>query len=585
MKKQFIILFVALSALVSLAKAQTSQQEKNIRKFVQVWGLIKYKSPNGVSGQFDADKVFLANIVSIGQADETACNEQLLALLKENTIGLVPSQPIANKSLYLTKNLDGSWIKAYPKNLQPELKRFIGYINPTGKHHYISPEGKNEGIVPNELAYANYDFKDETMNLLALAKAWAAIEYLFPYKYVIGKSWQLVLTESIPLFRAVDSRTSYEKAVLTLANAINDTHAGAFLDQLKTGSQIFNMVYYPPFDYQVNDWKIVVKDFLNDSLAKASAIKTGDQVLEINGTAIKPWLKERSALLPASNDAVKQRRLSSDLKGNTFAFGNLPAKMVEVKVRRGNATLNLKFEMLERTNKSHVNLINVYIKSKYSEMQAIKGYEERDGNIAVIRAGYFFEKYLPEDEKAEIEFSKQLKSKKAIVFDMRKYPQAPGLFYHYLPTFLGKPAFNFARYYRSALNNPGAFVYQEAIETYMSKAIKPMGDLYAGKIVILTNEHTQSMGEWFTMMLRQFNNKAIVLGSQTAGADGDEKQLKLPGGYEFVFTGNGIFYPNGKETQRIGIVPDIEFKPSVVGIASGRDEQLQKAIDYINKTK
>jgi len=445
MKKQLISI-ILLIVLGIAAKAQSTQQEKNIQKLIQVWGLIKYKSPNGVSGKFDADKAFLANIAAIGQADQAACNEKLLALLQENTKGIAPSKLVVDKSLYLTKNLDGGWIKNYPKNLQTELKLLFSYSNPTGKHHYISPDGKNEGLVPNENAYADYNFKNEAMNLLALAKAWAAIEYLFPYKYVIGKDWQTVLTEFIPVFRAVDSRTSYEKAVLMLESAINDTHAGGFLNQLKTTSQIFNIGYYPPFDYQVHDWKIVVKHFLSDSLAQASAIKTGDEILAINGIASKQWLQERSTLLPASNDAVKQRRLSTDLiDGNAFAFGNLPGKMLEVKVRRGDALLELRLEMLELSRQSNIAIINLYLKAKRRETNAIKGFEELNGNIAVIRAGHFFEQSLPADDKAEIAFSKRLKSKKAIIFDMRGYPQAPGLFYHYLPTFLGKPAFKFAR--------------------------------------------------------------------------------------------------------------------------------------------
>lgn len=584
MKKQVLIFLLVLGSLHAMAQ-NISQQEKNIRKFIQVWGLIKYKSPRGVTGAFDANQVFLANIASIGQADEASCNEQLLALLNANIADVAkPSQP-AEKALYLHQNLDYGWIRAYPKNLQPALKLLADYRHTTGRHHYISSTGKNDGLVPNEATYADYDFKDEAMNLLALAKAWNAIEYLFPYKYVIGKSWQAILPESIPMFKAVASRMDYEKAVLTLENAINDTHAAGILSQLKTMPQIFKLVYYPPFDYEVNRWQIVVKNFLNDSLAQVSDLKKGDQILAINGINIKQWLKTRSALLPASNDAVKQRHLSTDYKGRAFAFADLPAKTLTVKVRRGNRLMNLQLEMLERGNAKQVALINAYFRAKYNAEQAWKGYEEIDSQIALIRAGRFYETSLPPDEEAEIAFSERLKSKKAVIFDMREYPQAPGLFYYYLPRALGKAPFNFGRYYRASLQNPGAFVSQEEVETFMSKDIKPIGDAYKGKIIILTSQNTQSMGEWFTMMLRQFNQNTVVIGSQTAGADGDEKQLNLPGGYQFIFTGNGIFYPNGKETQRIGIIPDIAFKPTASEIASGVDVQLQKAISYINKKR
>ena len=43
----------------------------------------------------------------------------------------------------------------------------------------------------------------------------------------------------------------------------------------------------------------------------------------------------------------------------------------------------------------------------------------------------------------------------------------------------------------------------------------------------------------------------------------------------------GVYYPDGKETQRIGIIPDIKIKPTIRGIIEGRDEMLEKAIEII----
>jgi C-terminal processing protease CtpA/Prc len=45
----------------------------------------------------------------------------------------------------------------------------------------------------------------------------------------------------------------------------------------------------------------------------------------------------------------------------------------------------------------------------------------------------------------------------------------------------------------------------------------------------------------------------------------------------------GIYYPDGKETQRVGIVPDIEVKPTIQGVREGRDELMEKAVELINK--
>ena len=71
--------------------------------------------------------------------------------------------------------------------------------------------------------------------------------------------------------------------------------------------------------------------------------------------------------------------------------------------------------------------------------------------------------------------------------------------------------------------------------------------------------------------------------SQTGGFDGNNTQIILPGELITFISGNGVYYPDGKGTQRIGLIPDIEVKPSIKGIKEGRDELLEKAIEFINQ--
>jgi len=40
----------------------------------------------------------------------------------------------------------------------------------------------------------------------------------------------------------------------------------------------------------------------------------------------------------------------------------------------------------------------------------------------------------------------------------------------------------------------------------------------------------------------------------------------LPGNISTMITGIGVYYPDGKEPQRIGIIPDVEVKPTIDGI-------------------
>jgi C-terminal processing protease CtpA/Prc len=86
------------------------------------------------------------------------------------------------------------------------------------------------------------------------------------------------------------------------------------------------------------------------------------------------------------------------------------------------------------------------------------------------------------------------------------------------------------------------------------------------------------------MALRAMPN-AIVVGSTTAGADGDVSLIHLPGQLSTLISGLGVFYPDHRPTQRVGIVPDIVVMPTIQGIAAGRDEVLESAVRFIEDSK
>ncbi len=85
------------------------------------------------------------------------------------------------------------------------------------------------------------------------------------------------------------------------------------------------------------------------------------------------------------------------------------------------------------------------------------------------------------------------------------------------------------------------------------------------------------------MMLKQ-HPKAKVFGSNTSGANGDVIIFKIAD-LDTRFSGLGAYYPDGRETQRIGIIPDVIVKPTVSGLQNGKDEVLEKALEYIKTTE
>jgi C-terminal processing protease CtpA/Prc len=97
---------------------------------------------------------------------------------------------------------------------------------------------------------------------------------------------------------------------------------------------------------------------------------------------------------------------------------------------------------------------------------------------------------------------------------------------------------------------------------------------------VLVDEVTQSQAEYTTMAFRAAP-QTMVIGSTTAGADGNVSQIPLPGGLRTMISGIGVFYPDKTPTQRVGIVPDIVVRPTIAGIKAGRDELVEEAIRQI----
>jgi hypothetical protein len=164
------------------------------------------------------------------------------------------------------------------------------------------------------------------------------------------------------------------------------------------------------------------------------------------------------------------------------------------------------------------------------------------------------------------------RSRKArcLVIDIRNYPSEFVVFE------LGKHLVDhptaFATFTLGDAGNPGAFVWGDSV------VIDPAPPHYAGKVVILVDEVSQSQAEYTAMALRSAPG-ALVVGSTTAGADGNVSAVPLPGGLRAMITGLGVFYPDRRPTQRIGILPDLVVRPTVAGIRAGKDEVLEAALE------
>ena len=111
-------------------------------------------------------------------------------------------------------------------------------------------------------------------------------------------------------------------------------------------------------------------------------------------------------------------------------------------------------------------------------------------------------------------------------------------------------------------------------------AVAENPDYYKGRVIVLVDSSTQSQAE-YTAMAFQATPRCTVVGTQTAGADGNISALVMPGGDFGYFSGLGVLYPDGTNTQRAGVRIDVPVYATVPGLQAGRDEILEKALEII----
>jgi C-terminal processing protease CtpA/Prc len=103
---------------------------------------------------------------------------------------------------------------------------------------------------------------------------------------------------------------------------------------------------------------------------------------------------------------------------------------------------------------------------------------------------------------------------------------------------------------------------------------------YRGKVVMLINQETMSQAEHTGLFFESACDVTFV-GSPTTGANGDVTSLLLPGGVRISFTGHDVRHADGRQLQRVGLQPHIHVTPTLEGLRSGKDEVLERALEFL----
>ena len=410
---------------------------------------------------------------------------------------------------------------------------------------------------PDE-AYAEMSLPPLEYRLLAAFRIWNVIHYFFPYKDLMGEDWDETLREFIPKMEAATDAEAYALAVAEMMARIHDSHAIITSEALSA----FFGVAGPPLQVRWLEEAPVVSRLLDVDAAREAGVEIGDVVLAVDGEAASARLAHLAPYVRASTPQAHHRNLMRHLMAGSE--GSI------VRLTLESAAGRVKEVALPR---SRENAFERWLSRPQREGDVL---EMLPGNV-----GYAdLDRLMPEEVDGMFD---RFRDARAIIFDMRGYPHRTS--WLIAPRLTDAYPVAATRYQRPLVMPPSSE--EEGIVTHSStlNTILPLPRTdkarFRGLTVMLMDERTQSQAEGTGLHLKAAGGTTLI-GSVSAGANGDVTSLIVPGGIVARFSGAAVSHPDGRQLQRVGLLPDIEVKPTIDGLRSGRDEVLEAALAFID---
>lgn len=405
-----------------------------------------------------------------------------------------------------------------------------------------------------ELNDSGTPYPSAAYRALAALQIWSAYHFFYPYKDLMGEDWDGVLNNYLPKFESARDAREFHLAVAEMVMHVHDSHA--FVNSKVLGE--FYGTAPVPISVRWIENSPVVSRVIDEADAKLAGIDIGDVILAIDQQDVKVRISELASHLSASTPQA----LMSVVCG--LLLRGPDNSTVKMRLRKASGEVR-ETALIRRA---------AYLKSWGNS---------RSGEIVKIlpgEIGYADLARLPVSRVDEM--FETLKNTKAIVFDMRGYPL--GTAWAIAPRLTDARMPVAALFKRPVLMSPdtGDSPSEETVYSFSQTLPSTNKWRYKPPTVMLIDERTMSQAEHTGLFFEVANGTKFV-GSPTVGANGDVTTFSVPGGIRVSMSGQNVRHADGRQLQRIGLQPDVPVVPTIAGLASGRDEVLEKAVEYINK--
>ena len=389
------------------------------------------------------------------------------------------------------------------------------------------------------------DFSNESDNVIATANiaiTWSVFQHFYPYFDQVETDWDSVLISSMKMAATTDNRKTATKSLQWLVAQLHDGH-GNVMDPMRYQ----NMKFLPLSFGWVEDQLVVLA-------SDDDSVQTGDVVTHINGKPSIDCLVEEEALISGSPQWKRYRSLAQ----LSVVFDG--RERVAFKLKRGDKEWEA--ELQTGTDRPPV--------AKKREVVDVIEEGKADGSGAI----YYVDlgRAEPKDVDPMIE---KFANAKGIVFDMRGYPRGTQyLFQHMTDDHMQSAQWLVSKQVRPDRADMAEFDKRGRWE------MPPREPRFKGKFAFITNGSAISYAESCMAIVANYE-LAEIIGSPTAGANGNINPFELPGGYRVVYTGMRVINHDDSQHHVLGVKPTIPMEPTVQGIRDGKDELLEKAIEIL----
>jgi C-terminal processing protease CtpA/Prc len=409
----------------------------------------------------------------------------------------------------------------------------------------------------NEPSHSTGDLAEPAIRALAVFRLWNILEYWFPYRDLMEPDRVAILRDALSSAWTVQRLDDYQRALIELIAHARDTHANIW-SALDARPPVG--AYALPVTLRMIEGQPVVAAFSSETLGPGSGLRVGDAILAVDGVSVDSLFRAWTPLYAASNDTRREYEMARGI-----VRGASPS--AELLIDRDGKRMTL------RVPRAPLAQVNRFAGITHDLPGAT--FQMLTAEVAYVKLGSLKKDSVPL-------YFERARNARVLVLDLRNYPSDFPIYT--VAARLTPSAMPFAKFTVADWSNPGAFVWGVTPSTRPGQSALG-GRLEFGsnagfgerKTVILVDEVTLSSAEFHAMAFRTAPG-AIVVGSTTAGADGDVSPVPLPGGMRAAITGLGVFYPDGRPTQRVGIIPDLVVRPTLRGFRAGRDEVLEAGV-------